>query len=319
MRDRTALLVAATLIAGSLTAKEPDTQPAAGQSIHKQDVAQTVAGRFPRLASSGLLHAGLANLPEGLLLRCGQVRITQRQLNAEVANAPEALRGQLRKSAFFLLEQMATQELLLAEAKAAMSKAGMPVSTMTASRLLKKYVESLVEDLTVTDAEARAFYDENRGMVGGATFQQVEKQIRQYLLGQKRQTVLNQHLATLGKRMKIEVDAAWTAQQAALAADNPVDKARNSGRPSLVDFGADGCRPCEMMTPILKALKEKYKGRLNVEFVHVRQEQILAARYGIRSIPVQVFFDASGKEVFRHTGFYPQAEIEKKLAELGVD
>ncbi len=53
-------------------------------------------------------------------------------------------------------------------------------------------------------------------------------------------------------------------------------------------------------------------------FFHVREEQFLAARYGIQSIPVQVFFDANGKEVSRHTGFFPQAECEKKLAELGV-
>ena len=53
-------------------------------------------------------------------------------------------------------------------------------------------------------------------------------------------------------------------------------------------------------------------------FVSVREEQILASRYGIQSIPVQIFFDKDGKEVFRHTGFWPQEELEKKLAEIGV-
>ena len=53
-------------------------------------------------------------------------------------------------------------------------------------------------------------------------------------------------------------------------------------------------------------------------FVSVRVEQVLASRYGVQTIPVQVFFDASGKEVFRHTGFWPQEELEKKLAEMGV-
>jgi len=52
--------------------------------------------------------------------------------------------------------------------------------------------------------------------------------------------------------------------------------------------------------------------------VHVQEEQVLAARYGIESIPVQVFFDKNGKEVFRHTGFFPQNEIEKKLTKMGV-
>ena len=53
-------------------------------------------------------------------------------------------------------------------------------------------------------------------------------------------------------------------------------------------------------------------------FVHVGEQQILGARFGIRAIPVQAFFDSNGKEVFRHEGFYPQAEIEKKLAAMGV-
>jgi thioredoxin 1 len=96
-----------------------------------------------------------------------------------------------------------------------------------------------------------------------------------------------------------------------------VDKARASGKPSLVDFGSTGCRPCDMLAPILEALKEKYAGKLNVLFIHIGQEQILASRYGIQTIPAQVFFDKNGKEVFRHIGFFPQDEIEKKLAELG--
>lgn len=44
----------------------------------------------------------------------------------------------------------------------------------------------------------------------------------------------------------------------------------------------------------------------------------LAGRYGIQSIPVQAFFDASGQEVFRHTGFYPEEEVMKQLKEIGV-
>ena len=75
----------------------------------------------------------------------------------------------------------------------------------------------------------------------------------------------------------------------------------------------------DMMAPILKDLGKKYEGRANVLFVHVREEQMLATRYGIQSIPVQMFFDKDGKEVFRHTGFFPQEEIEKKLKEIGID
>ena len=50
----------------------------------------------------------------------------------------------------------------------------------------------------------------------------------------------------------------------------------------------------------------------------LEKENLLAARYGIRSIPVQVFFDADGKEVFRHVGFFAQIEVDKQLAAMEV-
>lgn len=61
-----------------------------------------------------------------------------------------------------------------------------------------------------------------------------------------------------------------------------------------------------------------YPEKLNVVFVHVGEEQVLAARYGIRSIPVQVFFDAEGREVFRHVGFFAQDDVNRQLAQMGV-
>ena len=73
-----------------------------------------------------------------------------------------------------------------------------------------------------------------------------------------------------------------------------------------------------MMAPILKDLEAKYAGKANVVFVHVRDNPVLAARYGIRSIPVQVFFDAKGKEVHRHSGFLAQEALEQQLAEMGA-
>jgi thiol-disulfide isomerase/thioredoxin len=91
-----------------------------------------------------------------------------------------------------------------------------------------------------------------------------------------------------------------------------------SGKPSLIDFGATGCGPCDMMTPILADLEKRYKDKLNVLFVHVNQEVILSARFGIKYVPVQVFFDKNGREVFRHTGFFPQTDIEKKLIQFGL-
>jgi thioredoxin 1 len=221
------------------------------------------------------------------------------------------------KNSFFILENKATRELLAAEAKA-WAKANNRKTAAEPAELLKPYFDSLTAGVSVSDADLKDFYEKNTEMMGGATFDQVKDDLKQYVLGQKRQNALDAHIASIGKRTPIDVNKAWVEKQYTSAMDNPVDKARLSGKPSLVDFGADGCGPCDMMTPVLESLTTEYEGRMNILFVHVRKEQILAARYGIQSIPVQVFFDKGGKEVFRHVGFFPKEQIVSKLSELGV-
>ena len=122
-------------------------------------------------------------------------------------------------------------------------------------------------------------------------------------------------------RLDFQVEDYWKREDLAKRYDVQtvsVVVVKASGKPSLVDFGSKGCRPCDMLAPILETLTKKYDGQANVMFVSVVQEQILAARYGIEAIPVQVFFDKDGKEVSRHVGFLPQEEIEKQMAKMGV-
>jgi thiol-disulfide isomerase/thioredoxin len=268
---------------------------------------------YPGLASGGLTYARLATLPEGVLLKAGALTISEKEVAERIAQAPQAQRDQLRKSAFYVLEGTATTKLLVQAAKAQTSNADPNERT-----LIQRYLQGLVEKITVSDQEVADFYQANKDACGGATLDQVKGQIKQVVLQQKQEDFVDQHVLTLGQRMPIEVSAEWAKAQAVLAKDNPVDKARSSGRPSLVDFGSTGCRPCDMLAPILETLKTKYAGKVNVVFVHVGQEQILASRYGIKTIPMQFFYDKDGKEVFRHLGFWPQDEIEKKLAEMGV-
>jgi len=91
------------------------------------------------------------------------------------------------------------------------------------------------------------------------------------------------------------------------------------GLPTLVDLGAETCIPCKMMTPILEGLKEEFAGKLDVHFLNVNEYAELVSEYDIRVIPVQVFYDASGKERFRHEGFFSREDILAKWKELGVD
>jgi thioredoxin 1 len=285
----------------------------------KETSISTVETTYPGLASGSLGFARLEELPDGILVRSGDYELKTDTLDSEISKVPASLQEALKKNAFFFLEQLVTKGLLLKVAQNQPAHTLQDLSTADEDKLLQDYFHEVVSKISVSDQEVVEFYENNKDLCGGTPLDQLKDQLKQYVLQEKQQNAVKEHIRTLGQRMPIVVSTSWTQEQAKLARDNPVDNARTSGLPSLVDFGASGCRPCDMMTPILDDLKKKFEGKLNVVFVHVQEEQILAARYGIQSIPVQVFFDKNGKEVFRHTGFFPQTEIEKKLNEIGVE
>ena len=89
--------------------------------------------------------------------------------------------------------------------------------------------------------------------------------------------------------------------------------------PKLIDLGAGKCIPCKMMKPILDELKRDYADRFVTEFIDVWENPDAGKPYSIEVIPTQIFFDATGKELFRHVGFYGKEDILGKWKELGVD
>jgi thioredoxin 1 len=95
--------------------------------------------------------------------------------------------------------------------------------------------------------------------------------------------------------------------------------AESTKLPKLVDLGADKCIPCKAMAPILKDLKTEYAGRMDVEFIDVWKNPDAGKAHKIKLIPTQIFFAASGKERFRHEGFYGKEDILGRWKELGVD
>jgi len=89
--------------------------------------------------------------------------------------------------------------------------------------------------------------------------------------------------------------------------------------PRLLDLGATTCVPCKMMAKVLDELRKDYKGKLQVDFIDVKKDAAAVAKYNIKLIPLQIFYDAKGKELYRHEGYYPKADIVKKFKELGID
>ena len=82
---------------------------------------------------------------------------------------------------------------------------------------------------------------------------------------------------------------------------------------AMVDFWADWCGPCKMLSPTVEALAEQYEGKALVAKVNVDEEPELARAFGVMSIPTVVLFE-NGQEKNRSVGLVPK---EKLLALLG--
>jgi len=86
-----------------------------------------------------------------------------------------------------------------------------------------------------------------------------------------------------------------------------------SGRVTMIDLGATECIPCKMMAPILKELEREYAGVADIVFIDVWKNPAEGRKYGIQTIPTQIFFDSDGNEVFRHVGFLDKKPIVEIL------
>jgi len=87
---------------------------------------------------------------------------------------------------------------------------------------------------------------------------------------------------------------------------------------TLVDVGSTTCVPCTMMAPILEELKQEYSGKAQVIFIDVYDEsnRDKARAFKVLAIPTQIFYDKSGREVYRHTGFMDKKTIVERLETL---
>ncbi len=270
---------------------------------------KNVETAFPGLAAGILKTAYLSKLPPGTLLTVDKVTIKETELAQTISKAPAPLQAQLKKNGVFLLENLASNSLLLKEAQVAGYK-----KTKDETQMIRDFLGEKVKNIQVSEEGLLRSYEENKSSFGGAPLEEVRGMLKEVLLQQERKKAMEAYIQTLSRRSSIYVDESWIKKQALLARDNPVDKLRMSGKPSLVDFGSTGCGPCDLMTPILDRLKKKYQGKLNVYFVHVQEEKFLATRFGIRFIPVQVFFDKTGTEVFPPFRFFPGGGDRKKIS-----
>ena len=97
--------------------------------------------------------------------------------------------------------------------------------------------------------------------------------------------------------------------------DNFDEEVMNSDVPVLIDFYADWCGPCKMMSPVVENIAEKYADVAKVGKVNVDDQQELARQFGVMSIPSFVFIK-NGQKVDQAMGAMPPSALEARLARI---
>ena len=86
----------------------------------------------------------------------------------------------------------------------------------------------------------------------------------------------------------------------------------NNDKPVLVDFWAEWCGPCHAVSPVLQKIADERAGELKLVKVNIDENQSLAGRYGIMSIPAMIIFK-EGEPAAAAIGAMPKGALERAL------
>ena len=89
----------------------------------------------------------------------------------------------------------------------------------------------------------------------------------------------------------------------------------NSDVPAMVDFWAEWCGPCKMVSPIVEELARDYKGKVKIASMDVDGNRETPAKFGIRNIPTLILFKG-GEVVQTIIGAHPKSHLDEELKKL---
>ena len=96
---------------------------------------------------------------------------------------------------------------------------------------------------------------------------------------------------------------------------NNIEELLSSELPLMIDFWAEWCGPCRMISPAVEELAAEYAGKINIGKCNVDEEAEITERFKIRNIPTLLFFKG-GEMVDKHVGAATKAQLADKLNAL---
>jgi thioredoxin 1 len=266
-----------------------------------------------------------------ILAQVNDEKITLEQFNKEIAKVePPLIRDMFREEPNHLLERMIMKTLLLQEAKKQGVSAPVKTYKDAAKNSLSPDDSMIIEFIDkkfssppeVNREEVERFYKTYKDKMEGKPLKEVAPMIEQYIREAKRQELLGQFFEELRKNAKVDINQGQlqkiTAKPPEMNSEDDLKQALTSGKPVLVDFGANSCIPCRQMRPVLKEVSTEYSEKAKILIIDVYKNQNLAREHKVLMLPTLVFFDSKGKEAFRNVGIMEKEKIVGKLKEIGM-
>jgi thioredoxin 1 len=251
-------------------------------------------------------------------------KITVAEFSRELAKIPSPYQEMLREEPKQFLDQLVLKEVLIQEAerlgiKSDPAAKGEDMESSQIQNLLKKEV---IDKVKVNKEEIELLYKEHQSKMGKKKLDEVAPILEDLIRDAKGKEKVEEYITSLREKAKVEVDEKRLQDIATPAPDTNTseefNKAIKSGKPLLVDFGANNCVPCRQIRPILKEIAKEQTGKAEILIIDVYKYKSLATDHKIQVVPTLIFFDKSGKESYRHMGAWDKDSIVNKLKELGA-